>query len=305
MTRHLDAVVIGAGPAGLTAARVIANAGLSCLLIDRMGPGGQLMNMGELHECPNIEPGTSGPDLISKLLDEAMTAGAELAVDDVTGLDGGAPWRIRAAEMPVTATALIVATGLELGRTDLAEEATYEGRGLSHCAVCDGPLFAGKRVVVSGSDDWAAQEAIDLAAIVGHVTLVSDGTLAGLRPARRAKLGTLPNLHIVQGRVAALAGIDGLDAVVVETSGALVRIDASGLFVYCNRQPATSVLAGLLATTPAGHIEVGCDQQTSQPGIFACGDVGNPAERIAMAIAEGEKAGQNAVRWVKSSMAGG
>ncbi len=303
MTRHLDAVVIGAGPAGLTAARVIASAGLSCLLIDRMGPGGQLMNMGEVHDVPGLDPGSTGPDLLSKLLDEAMTAGAELAVDEVTGIDGGTPWRIAAAEAPVTATAVIVATGLGLGTTGVDEEPLYEGRGLSHCAICDGPLYAGKRVVVAGSDDWAAQEAIDLAAVVEHVTLVSDGTLADVTLERRAKLETLPNLRMLPGRVAALTGIDSLEAIVVETAGGSPRIDAGGLFVFSNRRPATDFLNGHLHTTQAGLIEVGHGQHSSAAGIFACGDVANPAERIAMAIADGEKAGQNAVRWVQSRIA--
>ena len=109
MTRKFDAVVIGAGPAGLTAARIIAAARLSCLIIDKMGPGGQLMNMGEVHDVPGLDPGTTGPDLLARLLDETMAAGAELAVDEVTGIDGGTPWHIRAAEAPVTATALVVA----------------------------------------------------------------------------------------------------------------------------------------------------------------------------------------------------
>lgn len=307
MTRHLDAVVIGAGPAGLTAARVIASSGLSCLLIDKMGPGGQLMNMGEVHEYPAIAPGTTGPDLLSTLLDEAMTSGAELAVDEVTGIDGGTPWRISAAEAPVTATAVIVATGLGAGTTGLDEEPLYEGRGLSHCAICDGPLHVGKRVAVAGAGDWAAQEAIDLAQMAAHVTLVSGDTsgrtLASVTPERQAKLATLRNLRTVQGRVAALAGIDGLDAVVVATSGASLRIDASGLFVFSDRKPQTDFLGARLATTLSGHIEAGPDQHASAAGIFACGDVASPAERIVMAIADGEKAGQNAVRWVKSRLA--
>ncbi len=303
MTRHLDAVVIGAGPAGLTAARAIAESGLSCLVMDKMGPGGQLMNMGEVHECLDVEPGTTGPDLISKLLDAAMTAGAELAVDEVTGIGGGAPWRISAAEEPVTATTVIIATGLRAGTTGLPGEGDYEGRGLSHCAICDGPLYAGKRVIVLGSDDWAVQEAIDLTAMVAHVTFVSGDPLLALTPERRAKLEVRPNLRILQGRVAALAGIDCLEAVAVATSAATERIAASGLFVFSDRRPATDFLNGHLHTTRAGHVEVGGDQHTSAPGLFACGDVANPAQRIAMAIADGNKAGQTAARWVKARIA--
>ena len=227
MTRHLDAVVIGAGPAGLTAARRIAAAGLSCLVVDRMGPGGQLMNMGEVHDVPGLDPGTTGPDLVSKLLDEAMAAGAELAVDDVTGIASGTPFRLTATEAPIMATAIVIATGLGRGSIGVGDEELFEGIGVSYCATCDGPLFEGRRVVVDGGDDWAVQDAIELAGIAAHVTLLSEGGISA-EPARAAAFAGLPNTTRLTGRVVEIGGDPALAKVVVATSSGTTTLAASG-----------------------------------------------------------------------------
>ena len=303
MTKHLDAVVIGAGPAGLTAARVIAAAGLSCLVVDKMGPGGQLMNMGVVAELPGLDPGTTGPDLLGRLLDEAMAAGAELAVDEITGIGGGTPWRLAAAEQPVTATAVVIATGLERGTLAVGDEELFEGLGISYCATCDGPLYAGKRVVVDGGDDWAVQDAIGLAGIAAHVTLLTE-TGMNAAPVRATAFAALPNVAQLTGRIIEIGGDPALAKIVVETGSGARVLAASGLFVCARRKPAAGFLGGLLHITPGGHIEAGHDQHTSRAGIFACGDVESPSPRIALAIADGEKAGQTAVHWVQSQSSG-
>ena len=303
MTRHLDVVVIGAGPAGLTAARVVATAGLSCLLIDKMGPGGQLMNMGEVHDCPGLDPGTTGPDLLARLVDETMAAGAGLAVDEVSGINGGSPWQIAASEEYYTATAIVIATGLARGNLAVADEELYEGTGISYCATCDGPLFAGKRVVVEGGHDWAVQEAIELAHVAAHVTVITEYGITASSD-RAAQIAGLANITLLNGRIAGIGGEPSLQKVVIETGTDRITLAAAGLFPCMRRKPMTSFLKGLLHTTPGGHIEAGHDQHASQSGIFACGDVESPAERIATAIADGGKAGQNAVRWVTSKVSG-
>lgn len=301
MTRHIDVVIIGAGPAGLAAGRAVGEAGLTCLLIDKMGPGGQLMNMGVVHDMPSLEPGTTGPDLIGMLLEEAMTAGAEFAVDEVTGIEGDGPFSIEVSEGPITATAVIIATGRGKGTTGVVNEGDFEGRGLSHCANCDGPLYAGKRVVVVGSDRWAVQEAIDLAGMVQHVTLVSDGPLGALSASQRAALDGASNVTFTEGRVTKLAGDGALDTVTVGAA----RIPAAGLFVFSDRRPATSFLGDLVYAVMNSYIEVGRDGgQTTKLGIFACGDVAEPDDRITVAIADGAKAGHSAARWVQSHVSG-
>ncbi len=305
MTKHVDVAIIGAGPAGLAAARVVGEAGLSCLVIDKMGPGGELMNMGEIHGLAGIDPGTTGPDFLGKLVDDAMNLGAELAVDEVTGLALGRPWTIRTLEGKRTASAVILATGLARGTTGLAEEEAFEGHGLSHCGVCDGPLYAGRSVVVFGDHDWSLQEALDLAATCSKVTLVTSGQFM-IAAERQVQIAALSNLRVVRGRIAKLTGLQGLDLVLVETGSGTERVPASGLFIQAGRRPATVFAAHLPILEASGHVAVDAAGLTAIASLFACGDVRIGALRsIAEAIADGERAGHNAVGWIESLKAAG
>jgi thioredoxin reductase (NADPH) len=301
MNRQWDVAVIGAGAAGLTAAETIARAGLSCVLIDRMGAGGVLMNLGALHDCPSLPEGTTGPDFAAQLLDAAMAAGAELAVGEAASLVGGPPWSIATDDETHEARALVIATGLTPGHLGVPDESAYEGRGVAHCAACDGPLYVGQPVMVAGSDKWALQDAIDLAAIAAHVTLVgrSDVVAADRRAAR---LAGLANVTLRTGPVTALHGTDGMEAVSVAHDGATERVEARAVFVHTDRRGSTAFAGDALALDAAGRIEADGTTATTTPSIFAAGDVrSGSAELLADAIDEGRRAGEAAVRHVRSS----
>ncbi|MDX2158479.1 MAG: NAD(P)/FAD-dependent oxidoreductase [Hyphomicrobiaceae bacterium] len=283
--RSFDVVVIGAGPAGLAAARAVAEAGLSAVAVDRMGPGGELMNLGDLVGVAHILPDGQGPDVIAKLAEDAMTAGVELAVDDVQRVTDGPRWLIEALDERFEASALIVASGRTPGTTGLAEEVRYEGQGLSHCAHCDAPLYAGKSVVVAGDDQWAVEEAIHLADHASSVTLVSTEELA-VTPDRLAELMGLPNVTQITGRISALGGTGMLESVTVEVNGASRTLAAHGLFLQTGREPAR----GFVETVPV-----------RAEGLYWAGDVRPDATRtVAEAIADGLRAGHNAAAWVKA-----
>jgi thioredoxin reductase (NADPH) len=285
-TRSFDVVVIGAGPAGLEAAAVVAEAGLSCAVIDRMGPGGQLMNLGVLSGVAGLEPGSMGPDLLAQLADRTMTAGAEIMIDDVTlvARDGGG-FAIEALDGRYAAHAVVIATGLTPGTSGLADEERFEGKGLSHCAHCDAPLYAGQPVAVAGRDAWAVEEALELAGHASQVTLLADGPLSAAAD-RLAKLRGCANVTIVEGRVAAFTGDEALDGIRIAEAAGESQIAARGLFLQTGRVPALALLG-------AGLSEGG--------GLFIAGDAREGSGRtIAEAIADGERAGQNAVAWVKA-----
>ena len=218
-----DIVVIGAGPAGLSAASEAAKAGLK----------------------------TYWP---------------------VATITGGGPWIVSTAEGEQhTARAVIVATGLNKGRLGVPNEEAYEGRGLSTCATCDGPLYAGKPVIVAGVGGWADVEARELEALAGQVTIMD--------PARQ--------------RIVGLEGNDGLEAVVVEADGARKSVPASAVFVYVNETPAAEFLPDLLARDATGHIVVDAEGRTSSPTVFAVGDVrGGARRKLSEAIADGRRAGK-------------
>lgn len=285
-TRRFDIVIVGAGPAGLEASAVVAQAGLSCAAIDRMGPGGQLMNLGALIGVAGLEPEATGPDLLAQLADRAMTAGAEIAIDDVSRVarEGGG-YAIEALDGRYEASAVVIATGLTPGTTGLAEELQFEGAGLSHCAHCDAPLYAGQPVAVAGADAWAVEEALELAEHASQVTLVLDGPSTAAAD-RLAKLRDCSNAMIIEGRIAALEGSGALESVRIAGPAGESRIAARGLFLQTGRVPALGLLA---------------DGLSEAEGLFIVGDAREGSARtIAEAIADGARAGQNAVAWVKA-----
>lgn len=283
-TQDYDVVIIGAGPAGLEAAATVASAGLRSVVIDRMGPGGQLMNLGALQGVAGLAADATGPDLLGEIADKAMSAGAEIAIDDVSGVTRGERFLVEALETRYSAAAVVVATGLTPGTTGLADEGRFEGAGLSHCAHCDAPLYAGQPVAVAGQDAWAVEEAIELAENGAHVTLVSDGTLSA--PADRlAALRAMDNGVVMEGRIVGLAGEAALDGIVVAGPDGEQRIAARGLFLQTGRVPALGPLASL----------------RESDGVFLAGDVREGSARtISEAIADGARAGHNAVAWVRA-----
>lgn len=302
MQRQWDIVVIGAGPAGMSAAAAVAREGLTCLCIDRLGPGGLLINLGSIHEAPDLPAGTTGPDLVASLLDAAMTAGTELVVADVAALrPDGDGWIIATDDGEHRAKAVIIATGLTQGTLGVDGEAAFEGRGLSFCAACDGPLYAGQDVVVAGTDHWAMQEAIELAQVAARVTLVHGGGPVFGEPARIEAAAALRNIDMIEGRIVALAGDDGVQSVTVAGDTSRGVLPARGVFVYTQRIPAVSFARGLLDLDGGGHIMVDDDLRQSGRSLFAAGDVRAQAvQRVAAAIADGERAGRAAVQGLKA-----
>jgi thioredoxin reductase (NADPH) len=297
MARCWDVVVIGAGAAGLTAARVAGAQGLSCLCIDRLGPGGELINITLLHDCPDLPPGATGADLAASLADAATVAGVELAFGEVRELRRDGHWLVATEDETYAGRAIVLATGLKPGMLGVPGEEKFEGLGLSHCAACDGPLYRGKDVIVVGDDQWAQQEAIDLAGMAGHVTLIRTDEAAAPAGKRADKLATLSNITLISGRVVGLEGTQALAAVIVERGSERERRAADAVFVRTNRRAALGFAANLLKLHAHGSACVDGDLRTSDPWAYAAGDVrfGAP-ERVPAAIADGQHAGMAVAR---------
>jgi len=282
-TRPSDVIVIGAGPAGLTAATEAARAGLRTLCLDKLAPGGVLINLAELHD---VEEASDGPQMASQLTDKATAAGVEIGFGEVVRLSGNGPWTVETAEGERhSGRAVVIATGLGKGRLGLPGEDEYEGRGLSHCASCDGPLYAGQPVVVAGAGGWAPYEAAELKAFTSDVTVVDTGAVR------------LPDgIRHIDGRIVSLEGSNGLQAVVVESEGARKTIPASAVFVYVGQSPAAEFVPDSLARDATGHIVVDEGGRTSAASAFAAGDVRAGAQHsLAEAIADGKRAAQAVV----------
>ena len=278
-----DVIVIGAGPAGLTAATEVARAGLKCLCLDKLAPGGVLINLGELHDFDEIFTGTQ---MASLLTDDAAVAGVEIGFGEVTKLSGSGPWIVETADGERhTARAVVVATGLNKGRLGLPNEDEYQGQGISHCAACDGPLYAGLPVVVAGADGWAAFEAQELIGLAGTVTVI------GSPPDEKPE-----GITFIDGRIVGLEGNNGLQSIVVESGTSRNTVSASAVFVYVGQSPAAEFLPETLARDASGHIVIDEDGRTSVPSVLAAGDVragGRPY--LSDAIADGQRAAKAVV----------
>jgi thioredoxin reductase (NADPH) len=279
-TPSFDVVVVGAGPAGLAAATEVARAGLKALCLDKLAPGGALINLTTLHD---YKEGADGPQVASQLTDDATAAGVEIGFGEVVRLSGSGPWTVETAEGEHhTGRAVVIATGLGKGRLGLPGEDHYEGRGLSHCASCDGPLYAGLPVIVAGSAGWAPHEARELQAFASEVTVID--TVAGRLP---------DGVRHLDGRIVALEGSDGLQSVVIESGGARKTVPTSAVFVYVGQSPAAEFAPDSLARDATGHIVVDEEGRTSAATAFAAGDVRAGARHyLADAIADGQRAAQ-------------
>lgn len=288
-TPSFDVIVVGAGPAGLTAAAGAARAGLKTLCLDKLAPGGALINLSALHD---VETPTDGPQVAADLTDAATQAGVELGFGEVVKVSGSGPWTIETADGEQHASrAVVIATGLNKGTLGLPEESRYEGMGLSHCASCDGPLYAGKPVIVAGAEGWAAHEAAELQAVASEVTVVAP------------QASPLPNgVRHLEGRIVALEGTDGLQSITVETGGARKSIPTSAVFVYLDQSPAAEFAPDSLARDATGHIVVDDGGRTSAPAAFAAGDVRAGARyHLSEAIADGQRVARALVTALKKT----
>lgn len=284
-----DVIVIGGGPAGLTAATEAARAGLKVFCLDKLAPGGVLINLGDLHDFDEI---WNGPDMASRMTDDATVAGVELGFGEVIALSGGGPWTVETADGERhTGRAIVVATGLNKGRLGLPKEDEYEGRGISHCAHCDAPLYAGLPVIVAGAGGWADLEAKELVGVASEITMIDAAPGAALADVNR-----------IEGRIVGLDGSDGLQSVTIETAGQRKTIPTSAVFVYVGQVPAAEFLPDSLARDASGHIVVDAEGRTSLPTVFAAGDVrAGAGYYLSQAIADGQRAALSVVTALKKS----
>jgi len=288
-TPTYDVIVIGAGPAGLTTATEAARGGLKVFCLDKLAPGGALINLGELHD---IEESSNGPDFASRMTDDATVAGVELGFGEVSSVAGSGPFAIETTDGEKhTGRAIVVATGLNKGKLGLPNEEEYEGRGISHCAHCDAPLYAGLPVIVAGAGGWADLEARELVGVASEITMID------ARPG-----DALADVQRMEGRIVGLDGSDGLQSVTVETAGQRKTIPTSAVFVYVGQSPAAEFLPDSLARDASGHIVVDAEGRTSMPTVFAVGDVRAGARyHLSDAIADGQRAAQSVVSALKKS----
>ena len=307
--REFDLAIVGAGVAGLTAATVAAQHGLQVLVIERMGAGGQVMNVEQVANYPGFPQGVSGFELGPLLQEQAEAAGAQFQLDTVEGIDPAPDGRhvVRCAGGPVAARAVLVAAGSTRRHLGVAGEDRLEGRGVSHCASCDGPLFRGQPVCVAGGGDSAFGEALVLAGHASRVTIVFREQQPHAQRYLVQAVAALANVERVRRcEILEITGDDsGVTGVRLRFAGEPTRaLPVRGVFVYAGLDPHTGFLGGALRLDAAGRIETDAALRTSVPGIFAAGDIraGSPY-LLAAACGDGAMAAASAFSYLREASA--
>jgi thioredoxin reductase (NADPH) len=241
------------------------------------------------------------------LHEQAELAGAEFMLDTVQGLETDGEHRIvRAAGETLRGRAVIIAAGSALRPLGVAGEEKLLGRGVSHCASCDGALFAGQGVCVIGGGDSAVDEALVLAGHAARVTIIHRGESLDAQQALRSKAAASGKIEIVlQTAVEEIVGTDAVSAVRLRdlATGATRLQEVKGVFVYVGLEPNTAFLRGLLALDAAGHIETDINMRTSLAGVFAAGDIRrHSVAQLAAAAGDGATAAVSAFRYLTSGV---
>ena len=294
--------MIGGGLAGLTAGLFAARLGLSTLVLEPRVPGGQLINVERVEGFPGFLEGVAGYELGPTVQEQAMNAGTEFRLAGVERLraDGGAWIATTSDGDELRARAAIVATGSHPRPLGRPGEAGLVGRGISHCATCDGPLFRGKTVGVVGGGDSGLQEALTLASQAGRVLVFERLSEAPGQAAFRAQVEAAGPIELRLGaEVVAVLGEGAVAGVRVRGPGGEEEVELAGLFVYAGLDPASAFLRELIELDAGGHVPVDATLATGRAGLFAAGDVRQGAPGYAISAAgDGALAARSAYRYL-------
>jgi len=293
-THSTRMLILGSGPAGLTAAIYGARAGLAPIVLQGVQPGGQMTTTTDVENYPGFADVIQGPWLMEQMQAQAEHVGTRMMWDHIIEVDlSRRPFRLISDMGTVyLADALVIATGAQAKWLNLPSEQHLRGRGVSACATCDGFFQRGKKVVVIGGGDTAVEEALFMTNHTQHVTLVHRRETLRAEKIMQQRLFANPNINILWNKVVErfIAGGEPEGLVGVELrdtrTGALSRLDVEGGFVAIGHTPATEPFRDHLKLDAEGYIEVEPGTtQTSVPGVFACGDVMDKVYRQAVTAA--------------------
>ncbi len=301
---HYEVIIIGSGPAGLTAAIYAARGSLKPLVIGGYVPGGQLMLTTEVENFPGVKT-ILGPELITTMREQAISFGTEIIDKDVTKLDfDKKPFEVIVEDQVYTAETVIVATGAKARWLDVPGEEKLIGKGVSSCATCDGFFFKEKDLIVVGGGDSAMEEALFLTKFAKTVTIVHRRDQFRASQIMQDKVKAHPKIKIIwNGAVSEIKGETNVTSVTLENTQDKTTSDMpiDGVFVAIGHIPNTEIFKGHLDMDEAGYLTVHDETQTKIQGVFVAGDVYDFRYRQAITAAgSGCKAAIDAEKYLQS-----
>lgn len=302
-SENFDYIIIGAGPAGLAGAQYAARGGLKTLVLEGMGSGGQVMQINDLENYPGVFPAVNGGDFIQTMEDQAKSFGAQIKNVQVSSIDKtGNDFVIRTKDVEYHSKCLCIATGAVHRNLDVPGEKELTGRGVSYCAVCDGPFFKNKKIVVVGGGDSACSEAVYLSTISPDVSIIHRRDSFRAQKAVVDKMlskGVKPVYDSVVKSINGQMKVESVTLMNVKT-GEETQMPCDAVFVFTGMIPQTD-LVDMLPKDESGYIKTNEEMETIIPGLFATGDVRAKSFRqIVTAVSDGAIAANRAKEIINS-----
>jgi len=301
--KEYDVVIVGGGPAGLTAGLYAARSRLKSLLIEKGATGGWIVNAGVVENYPGFPEGINGLELADSMLKQAEKFGLETLTAEVTGLTLEKDRKIvKTSEGDISARAVIIAGGSDRVQLDVPGEQEFTGRGVAYCAVCDGYFYRDVPVAVVGGGNAAINEALELTKFASKVTVIHRRDQLRATPILQERALKDPKMEFLWDTVVdAVEGDSKVSRLRLSNvkTGKKSTLDVSGVFVAVGQRPNTEYLKGVVALHDNGTIITNEKMETSVPGIFAAGDIrANSIRQVAAAVGDGAVAAVYAERYL-------
>lgn len=301
---NYDLIIVGGGPAGLTAGLYAARARLKTLLLEKTSLGGQAFNTEKIENYPGFPAGISGPDLMKNMEDQAKSYGLDIQIGEVSRIKlENDSKQVSFGDNEATCKTVIIAAGSETNQLGVMGEDKFIGKGVSFCATCDGFFFRDKKVVVVGGGDRAVQEALFLTKFCSKIFLAHRREQLRATKILQDRLLSHPKIKILWNSI--LQKIEGDQKVErVEVKNLKEKntfsLEVDGVFIFTGMHPNNQFLKGLLQLDNKGFIQTDANMQTSVPGIFAAGDVRDKLLRqVSTAVGDGATAAFSAERLIE------
>lgn len=300
-----EVVIIGGGPAGISAGLYASRAALKTVLLEKSMPGGQAATTDKIENYPGFPEGIPGPDLMLRMDEQAKRFGLETKFTEVLAVTQTpeGEFLIKTSDGDITSKTVVISTGAQSKSLGVAGEDNYRGRGLSYCATCDGAFFEGKKVAVIGGGDSAIQEGIFLTKFAEKVFIIHRRGELRATKVLQEKAESHPKIEfILDSVITDILGSDKIEAVKIKNlrTNEVKAVSAEGVFVYIGKEPATGLFSGFIDIDEMGYIITDLKMQTSRRGVFAAGDVRQtPLRQVVTAVADGAVAAVSANEYLE------